>query len=424
MRASITKRNLIYFVAPFLGNDVWKRNVAQLLRRWELFNGQRIITIATGPGMMPPAKVTQCFGGRDTVFLFTSHSPAMREGAGFYEMMDRIKSIAPDEATFFAHAKGVTHGGNEMITHWRNSMYHYLLDDWPNVDRVLQDHSCAGCFRVFNHPGTLRSFGHLAPELVNSEWHYSGTFWWFRNGAIFSQNHWRSLPMTAFGVEFYLASLIRHVDAACLYQDNPVGGYSHQPEPYPDPTNWYEIFPKLTRVEFGGGDKPQPGFTNLDQQDDADIKIDLAAVARGEIRTPFADNTVDEVYSSHFLEHVTPAMGVLEEICRVCKVGAMVEIRVPHWLHSCAMCDSIDSRFSGHKHVFGPRLVYYLCEEAPQRYWRSAKRLRLIYTHYQPEVYFEEAKKLFPQMTDEQIFRFVPETCHEIRYNFEVIANG
>ena len=70
------------------------------------------------------------------------------------------------------------------------------------------------------------------------------------------------------------------------------------------------------KLEIGGGNTPRgEGFVNLDCLPCADIAIDLEKDP-----LPFADDSVDEVYSAHCLEHVNNAVGVLAEVLRVCKV--------------------------------------------------------------------------------------------------------
>lgn len=46
---------------------------------------------------------------------------------------------------------------------------------------------------------------------------------------------------------------------------------------------------------------------------------------------PFKSNSFDGAYLSHVLEHVKEPVLLLEEIRRICKKGALVVIRVPHY---------------------------------------------------------------------------------------------
>ena len=53
------------------------------------------------------------------------------------------------------------------------------------------------------------------------------------------------------------------------------------------------------------------------------------------------DNSVDEVNSSHFVEHLTGAerIGFFNELYRVMKPGAVATIVTPNWSHACAYGD-------------------------------------------------------------------------------------
>lgn len=176
------------------------------------------------------------------------------------------------------------------------------------------------------------------------------------------------------------------------------------------------------KIELGGGAKPRPGYVNLDilAIPGVDHVIDfekLAEAGREGLRLPFPDDSVEEVYSSHCIEHVAPYHGLLHEIARVCRPGAKVEIRVPHWLSDMAF-------IAGHKHAVSLRQVQHWCRDFIGDWWAGcAKRLGHSGTEYVPSTTFAEAKALFWQLSDEQVMRFIPDACHEVRYFFEVIAH-
>jgi SAM-dependent methyltransferase len=172
------------------------------------------------------------------------------------------------------------------------------------------------------------------------------------------------------------------------------------------------------RVDLGGGRKPKPGFLNVDVQaiPGVDHVVDFEQLGRG-VRLPFTDQSVEEVYSSHALEHVRNHHGVLHEIARVCKVGAHVEIRVPHWNGAMALCN-------GHVCTVSEEQVRHWCQDFIADWWRgSPRRLRLVATEYVPAAAFPEARGAFGFLTDEQVLRFVPGACHEIAFHFEVIPH-
>jgi SAM-dependent methyltransferase len=166
------------------------------------------------------------------------------------------------------------------------------------------------------------------------------------------------------------------------------------------------------KIEIGGGTTPRgDGFINLDCLQCADIHINLETDP-----LPFDDDSVDEVYSAHCLEHVNNAVGVLVEVLRVCKLGAFVELRFPHWLHPMASC-------SGHVHVLSDRQVEIWCKQSGM-FWPGLKRFELVSPiHYQIDIAYHELRPAFPTLTDQQVAKYIPGCCHEIRCKLQVV-NG
>jgi len=80
------------------------------------------------------------------------------------------------------------------------------------------------------------------------------------------------------------------------------------------------------KLNIGVGKKPKEGFIGVDisRDTDADIIIDC------EKPLPFTDESVDEVYSQHFLEHIHNPDEFLQELFRVCKPGAKCEFHLPN----------------------------------------------------------------------------------------------
>ena len=166
----------------------------------------------------------------------------------------------------------------------------------------------------------------------------------------------------------------------------------------------------MLKIEIGGGNTPRgEGFVNIDLLPVADICLNLESDP-----LPFPDDSVDSVYSSHCLEHVNNTVGVLREVLRACKLGAMFELRLPHWLHPMACA-------SGHVHVLSDRQVEIWCTY-PERFWLdSPKKFALKNIHYQVDVAFDELRKHFPGLSDEQVAKYIPACCHEIRCQMEVV---
>jgi predicted SAM-dependent methyltransferase len=61
---------------------------------------------------------------------------------------------------------------------------------------------------------------------------------------------------------------------------------------------------------------------------------------------PWVDNSVDEIYASHVLEHLVDPLSAIMEIHRVLKPGGNIKIIVPH-------ANGILAHAIGHKYLFG-----------------------------------------------------------------------
>jgi len=81
------------------------------------------------------------------------------------------------------------------------------------------------------------------------------------------------------------------------------------------------------KLDIGCGSACHPGFTGIDVRDCKQAVI--WDVREG---IPFPDNSVQEIYTSHFVEHLDEKeiFNFLMEVLRVCKVGASVRIVCPH----------------------------------------------------------------------------------------------
>jgi len=126
-----------------------------------------------------------------------------------------------------------------------------------------------------------------------------------------------------------------------------------------------------------------------------------------------ASNTVGDLYPAHCLDHVQPVHGIARVILRVCRIGARVEIRVPHWLHSMASCP-------GHHHVISDRQIKIWCAQPEKHPFPERKQLRLLNLHYQPDVAADSFEKAFPHLHRQFIVENMPNCCHEVRAVMEV----
>ena len=85
------------------------------------------------------------------------------------------------------------------------------------------------------------------------------------------------------------------------------------------------------KLNLGCGDLILPGYVNIDLYDTrAPVKDDLRALK-------YEDGTVDEILSSHVIEHFDymEAFVILKEWHRVLKVGGILDIETPNMLGLC-----------------------------------------------------------------------------------------
>lgn len=78
------------------------------------------------------------------------------------------------------------------------------------------------------------------------------------------------------------------------------------------------------RLNLGCNDLKLEGFTNIDI--DARVNPDVVADS---LNLPYDDESVDEIYAGHLLEHTTVHENALKEWHRVLKKGGRITITVP-----------------------------------------------------------------------------------------------
>jgi len=90
---------------------------------------------------------------------------------------------------------------------------------------------------------------------------------------------------------------------------------------------------KKFKLDIGCGDKPGEGYVGMDIRD---CGQEVLWDARQGI--PFPDESVDEIRSSHFMEHLKDdeSIDMLQEILRVLKHKGRFYCRVPHQSHPTA----------------------------------------------------------------------------------------
>lgn len=100
---------------------------------------------------------------------------------------------------------------------------------------------------------------------------------------------------------------------------------------------------KKIRLDLACGSHKRKGFTGVDvtkQGTKADLEHDLETYP-----WPFRDNTVEEVFCSHFIEHVSDLVAFINELWRVLKPGGRVQFVAPYYTSVRAFQDPTHKRF-------------------------------------------------------------------------------
>ena len=209
------RRNLLYSVYATKHTRAWLDNVERLSLYRDTFPRQRLVIVRSDATTVEPERVEEAFKGWDGVeFIHRTNNAQLGEVDGFLEALGRLQSTRTDEATFYAHTKGVKYAaGHRMLPNiqtWRDAMYDYCLSVPARIDAVLDGgkYACAGAFK--SHHGV-------------TGWHYSGNFWWVNHARLWGSDRWRSVLQNYYGVENYLGGVFGAREAFCLaFEDGPV----------------------------------------------------------------------------------------------------------------------------------------------------------------------------------------------------------
>lgn len=131
----------------------------------------------------------------------------------------------------------------------------------------------------------------------------------------------------------------------------------------------YDLLPERggSILDVGCGSAKTPGAVGLDISPDtqADIVHDLDVFPY-----PIEDERFDEILAQDVIEHVRDPIRVFEEFHRVCKDGARVQLRTPHFSSVLAYGDPT------HRHVFSTIAIRSLAEPRFAHY--TAVRFRVV----------------------------------------------
>lgn len=223
------KRNLLMHIMPLKTNNNWKMNLDQIVSKLELFNNKRFLSICYEDKIgrnkyhtvNPDEIVDYCdkIGLSFNDIKVFQNNPKIREGVSFPWLLESIESLDPNEITFYCHGKGCTHDENSLPVKWAKAQYAICLNKIKNVETALEQFCMAGAFRRF---GQFTTPG-------NNRWHYSGTFYWFRNDEVFRPGKdWRKLDEFFFCVESWPGRMFHPYETVSLLGDDYGDLYSKE----------------------------------------------------------------------------------------------------------------------------------------------------------------------------------------------------
>jgi hypothetical protein len=201
-------KNLLFYCYPVRGT-VWSWHIPRLLEHRRVFTGRKLVAVAIDEKTENPSVVLRTFAPLEAEITFVENDEKKGETAHFVNLLGLLKSEKDDEATFYAHAKGVTRHGQELngVLNWSWLMYEAALRFPALVEQKLREKAIVGSLR----------YDHVAPR---KGWCYAGTFFWLKHSALFRRD-WRRIDDTFYGVEDYPGVQFKPDEGYCLTPSSP-----------------------------------------------------------------------------------------------------------------------------------------------------------------------------------------------------------
>lgn len=173
----------------------------------------------------------------------------------------------------------------------------------------------------------------------------------------------------------------------------------------------------MKKLNLGCGEDIRKGHINLDfdEHPGVDIIWDIE-----KLPWSFKDNEFDFVYASHILEHVEDLVKTMTEIKRICKNGAIVTIRLPHFSCGVSYRDPTHKRFLSYhtfdyftKECFYKHMPTFEIVDRKLNFTRQA----FVFLNY----FFNPILNLFPTMYERFFCCIFP--CSEVLFKLKVIKD-
>ncbi|MBS3078626.1 methyltransferase domain-containing protein [Candidatus Pacearchaeota archaeon] len=169
---------------------------------------------------------------------------------------------------------------------------------------------------------------------------------------------------------------------------------------------------KSNKLHLGCGTDIRQGFINLDS-----VKLPGVDIVHNldKFPWPFKDNSFEYIISISTLEHLENLIKVMEEIHRICKNNAIIEIRVPHFASLGAFKDPT------HRIFFSYYSMDYFTKDFDYNFYTKARfniiERKIIYG----SVFkiFQGISNLFPKIHEIILRKFLP--VQDLYFKLEVI---
>lgn len=98
------------------------------------------------------------------------------------------------------------------------------------------------------------------------------------------------------------------------------------------------------RINLGCGHDIKDGWINIDSQENEGVD-QVINLDQSKLNLPFDDNSVTEIYASHFLEHIHNILPLMQELYRIAAPNCLFTAKTPHASSDDAFGDPTHCRF-------------------------------------------------------------------------------
>lgn len=158
-------------------------------------------------------------------------------------------------------------------------------------------------------------------------------------------------------------------------------------------------------VDLGCGSRKMSGAIGMDIVAVPGVDV-VANMAYG---LPFKDNSIDDVYAYHVLEHLDDFLAIMGEIWRVCRDGGKVHVKVPH-------ASSPFMLWKDPTHRRGLSIATFT-------YFDDSYFDGIAFSYYSPARFRIEKAKLNFTLTDRQVDPAISRVRRVLNPIFDAIAN-